>query len=135
MLHSSWIPNYDLVDIDLDAVANVQPSIRKDLYAAHVLAAEKHDLDYFKDILQNFMEARQAEIEAKEAAKAAKKASKDKRRSKAAVDDEEDADIEMHDAGAEADLEEADTTVTPGVEASNKKKRKQPEDPNVSNIL
>ena len=81
--------------------------MRKDLAAAHMLAAERHDLDYFKDILKNFMEARAADIEAKEAAKAAKKASKAKRKSKPAVGGEEDEDIEMGDAPAEVESEEA----------------------------
>jgi hypothetical protein len=116
---SGWIPNFDLVDLDFDTVADVSTNMRKDLFAAHQLAAERHDLDYFKEILKNFMEARAAEIEAKEAAKAAKKASKAKRKSKPAADAVDDEDVEMADAPAEAESEDA------GGEASGAEKPKK----------
>lgn len=106
-----WIPNYDLVDLDFDDVATVTTNMRKDLAAARQLAAEKHDLDYFKEILKNFMEAKEAERAAKEAAKAEKKAkkaaaSKKEKKSTKAVTDE-DEDVEMADAIGEPDSDEA----------------------------
>lgn len=55
--------------------------MRKDLQAAYELAAEGHDLDYYKDLLQQFQE----ELVAKEEAKKSKK-------SKAAVADSMDID-------------------------------------------
>jgi hypothetical protein len=115
---SSWIPNTDLVDLDFETVGNVTSNMRKDLASAHLLAAERHDLDYFKEILKNFMEARAAELEAKEAAKAAKKAVKSKRKSKAADVEE---DVEMPDVAPEADSEGMEVVDS---EKKNKKKRK-----------
>lgn len=56
-----WIPNYDLLEIDFEEIANSNTTLRKDLTMARKLAAEKHDLNYFKDILRSFTEAREAE--------------------------------------------------------------------------
>ncbi|KAH8602880.1 hypothetical protein B0O99DRAFT_14557 [Bisporella sp. PMI_857] len=105
-----WVANYDLVDMDVDTVGNVSDKMRKDLQAAHLLAAEQNDLDYFKDILANFMQAKAAEAAEKEAAKAAKQASKEaskskqrKSISKAVVD--EDEDVEMEDAAEDQNSE------------------------------
>lgn len=104
---SSWIPNYDLVEIDFDDVANVSTNMRKDLAAARILAAEKHDLDYFKEILKNFMEQREADRLAKEAAKAEKKAKKaaSKKEKKSADTVADDEDVDMADAFGEPDDE------------------------------
>jgi hypothetical protein len=104
--------------------------MRKDLHAAHLLAAERHDLDYFKEILKSFMEQRAADLEAKEAAKeaakAAKKANKEKRKStKVVVEDE---DVEMGDAPLEADSEEVDAELTGAEKPKKSKKRKVPAD-------
>lgn len=113
LLYSGWIPNYDLVDLDFDDVATVTTNMRKDLAAARQLAAEKRDLDYFKEILKNFMEAKEAERALKEAAKAEKKAKKaaaskkEKKSAKAVTDDDEDEDVEMADALGEPDSDEA----------------------------
>lgn len=125
---SGWVPNTDLYDLDFDTVGEVTANMRKDLHAAHVLAAEKHDLDYFKEILKSFMEARQAEAEAKEAAKAAKKASKAKRQSKVI----EDVDVEMADAPAEPDSETAELETTSSEKPKKSNKRKAEEDAAVS---
>ncbi|RDL36660.1 uncharacterized protein BP5553_06012 [Venustampulla echinocandica] len=115
-----WIPNFDLVDLDPEEVAAPKSVTRKDLQAAYQLAAEQHNLQYYKDVLRDFMETRAAEIAAKEAeiaakeaakeaakaAKAAKQAKKsdksEKRKSVAVVEDDEDA--EMAEA-AEVDSE------------------------------
>lgn len=67
------------------------------LYAAHQLAAENHDLDYFKNLLREFEEARVEEAAAKEAAKAAKTPKKGKK-SKEITDEADDEDVEMADA-------------------------------------
>lgn len=119
---SGWIPNYDLVDLDLDTVGDVPNNMRKDLYAAHQLAAEKNDLNYFKTVLTEFMEQKRAEEEAKEAAKAAKKAKKEKKEKAPkvvpAVDDNDD--TEMMDVSA---IPDDDATEAP---KSNQKKRKNP---------
>lgn len=71
----------------------------KGLIAAYKVAAEGHDLQYFKNLLADHQSALQQEIEeaeAQEAAKAAakaEKAKKGKRKSKGA-----DTDVEMEDA-------------------------------------
>lgn len=107
-----FIPNYDLVEIDFDDVANVTSNMRKDLAEARRLAAEKHDLEYFKDILKNFMEQRESDRLAKEAAQAEKKAKKaakkDRKSTATVVESDEDGDVEMADAIGEPDTEEAE---------------------------
>jgi hypothetical protein len=126
-LISGWIPNYDLVDMDFDEVGNVSANMRKDLAAAHQLAAEQHDLDYFKDIFKSFMEAREAERAAKEAAKAEKKAkkaaAKKEKKTPKVVEDGDDEDIDMADAPGEVDSEAPGMTA---VEEPKTKKRKPP---------
>lgn len=129
--------------MDFETVGNVTSKMRKDLAAAHLLAAEQHDLEFFKDMLKSFMEQRTLDLEAKEAAKAAKKIAKaekaaksdtprnPKRKSKVYVDEDEDAegDIEMADAPADLELED----VQVGSSAvKNKKKRKATDDGEVS---
>jgi hypothetical protein len=111
--------------MDFDEVGNVPATMRKDLAAAHQLAAEQHDLPYFKEILKNFMEAREAERAAKEAAKAEKKAkkaaAKKEKKTPKVVEDDEEEDIDMADAPGEVDSE------APGLaeaEPSKSKKRK-----------
>lgn len=89
--------------------------MRKDLIAAHELAAEKHDLEYFKGVLRDFQEAltqataeRDAKRQEKEAA-AKKKADKAKRKSTAseaaAASDEAAEDVEMEDADDSGELD------------------------------
>lgn len=114
----AWTPNTDLEDIDLDTIGEeAQGKKSKALYAAYQLAAEKHPLAYFENLLEEFEESRKAEEEAKEAAKAAKSSSKKSKKSKqTVVDDEEeiDEDIEM------ADVEETEKEQKP--KASKKRK-------------
>jgi hypothetical protein len=100
------------VEIDFEDVANVSTNMRKDLAAARILAAEKHDLDYFKEILKNFMEQREADRIAKEAAKAEKKAKKaaSKKEKKSADTIADDEDVDMADAIGEPD-DEAEPSV------------------------
>jgi hypothetical protein len=124
-LFSGWIPNHDLVDLDFDEVGNVSTTMRKDLAAAHQLAAEKRDLEYFKEILKNFMEAREAERAAKEAAKAEKKAkkaaAKKEKKTPKIIEDGDDEDVDMADAPGEVDSEAPAMTE---VEEVKTKKRK-----------
>lgn len=137
--YSGWIPNYDLVDLDLEEVGSVDAKMRKDLYQAHKLAAEKHDLDYYKQVLREFEEQRAAEAEAKAAAKAAKEANKSsgksKKKTKASAEagEEENEDVEMADA--EGDLEVDEGTEEKKPKASKKRKAvADAEDPNVSGL-
>jgi hypothetical protein len=92
--------------------------MRKDLYQAHKLAAEKHDLVFFKQLLREFEEAKVAENEAKaaaeeakaaaKAAKEAKSANKTKKKAKstAVAEDEEIEDVDMPDAEGELVVDE-----------------------------
>ncbi|KAI0508409.1 hypothetical protein F5B22DRAFT_404603 [Xylaria bambusicola] len=92
----SWTPNTDLSELDATTVADViTTKMRKDLQAAHLLAAESHDLDYYKNVLREFEEQRLAKAEAKKSkVKTPKKSSK-------AVDD--DGDVDMDDVENEAE--------------------------------
>ncbi|KAI0104814.1 hypothetical protein GGR51DRAFT_220832 [Nemania sp. FL0031] len=91
----SWTPNTDLTELDPTAVSDmVTAKMRKDLQAAHLLAAEGHDLDYYKNVLREFEEQRLAKAEAKKT-----KAKTPKKASKAA---DEDGDVDMDDAEDDA---------------------------------
>ncbi len=94
-ISSSWTPNTDLSELDPTTVADiVTAKMRKDLQAAHLLAAEGHDLDYYKNVLREFEEQRLAKAEAKKS-----KAKTPKKSSKAADDD---GDVDMEDVEDEA---------------------------------
>lgn len=112
-IYSGWVSNKDLITLDPEKLLEqVNAKMRKDLQAAHELAAENHDLDYYKDVLQQFQEElieKQKAAEAKAAAAATPKASKKK--SKATVDE----DVDMDDIDDEPS-------------AKKDKKRKNPED-------
>ncbi|KAI0447419.1 hypothetical protein F4803DRAFT_546308 [Xylaria telfairii] len=92
----SWTPNTDLSELDASTVGDmVTAKMRKDLQAAHLLAAEGHDLDYYKNVLREFEEQRLAKAEAKKS-----KTKTPKKSTKAA--DEEEGDVEMDDVEEEA---------------------------------
>lgn len=121
---SAWQPNTDLIPFDLEAtkkeVETGNPGKKnKQLWEAFQIAAEGHDLNYFKDVLASHEQAIQEDDLIKEAKreekaeKAAKKAAS-KRKSTAAVDDE---DVEMGDAD--------DTTAASAKKAKPSKKRKK----------
>lgn len=96
-IYSGWVVNTELIELDPEAIKDIKmDKMRKDLAAAHRLAAETHPLSYYKDVLQNFQE----ELLELEKAKAAKAAATPKgKKSKAAVS--EDEDVEMADASDE----------------------------------
>ena len=118
-LSSGWIPNTDLSNLDLDTIGS-QPEKgkSKSLNRAYQVAAEKHDIGYFKLMLQEHQQALQAEAEAKAAKKNAK-SSKSKAKAAAAPADE---DEEMPDAGDNMDFNEDDADDAP---KSKSKKRKK----------
>jgi hypothetical protein len=97
--YSAWIPNTDLTPLSVEDVTNFSEKGKaKNLVAAYHVAAEEHDLQYFKDMLAEHMQAMiedQEAREAKAAEKAAKADKKKKRKSTEAVDDE---DVDMDDA-------------------------------------
>lgn len=119
-IHSSWTPNYDLNELDAATVGGmVTPKMRKDLQAAHVLASEGHDLDYYKNVLREFEEQRLAKLEAKKTkVKTPKKSSK-------ATDEE--GDLEMDDIEDEAG--------EPSEKKPKSKKRKAEDETSVSICL
>ncbi|KAF2013214.1 hypothetical protein BU24DRAFT_464029 [Aaosphaeria arxii CBS 175.79] len=95
----AWQVNTDLQDLDLDAIkkdveAGNSQKKTKGLWEAYQIAAEGHDLSWFKDVLEGHEQAMQHDADEKEAAAAAKKekeaAKKGKRKSLAAEDVEED---------------------------------------------
>lgn len=98
---SAWIHNADLTPITPQECKDVSEKGKsKNLIAAYQVAAEGHDLDYFKEMLNDFelaVQQAQEEQEAKAAAKAAKEEKKKKRKSMEVVEGAEDE--EMEDAG------------------------------------
>jgi len=103
-----------LEDLDVTTVGSVKHSkMSKALVEAHTLAAENHDLQYFKDLLDEHAVAQQQELEelaakeeARVAAQAAKEAAKETaktpKKGKKAKSDGDDEDVEMGDADEEA---------------------------------
>jgi len=127
--------------LDFETVGTVPIKTRKDLQAAHQLAAERHDLDYYKDVLKTFMEHKEAELlaqqeaaEAKEAkaaeareakeAKAAKAKASKAAKSQKTMNGDDDNDVDMADA--DGDSEGA---------SSVSKKRKADDEVNVRTFL
>ncbi|KAG8164892.1 hypothetical protein KVR01_005167 [Diaporthe batatas] len=113
-----WVSNKDLVDLDSDKVSDlITPKMRKDLQLAHEIAAEGHNLEYYKDLLQQFQEElieKQKAAEAKAAAAATPKKSKKQAKSSADVED-----VEMEDVDDEPPTTKA---------KKSEKKRKNTED-------
>ncbi|EDN06145.1 conserved hypothetical protein [Histoplasma mississippiense (nom. inval.)] len=97
----AWIPNTDLTPLDPESCKDVNEKGKtKSLVEAYRVAAENHDLQYFKDMLadhQRALEQDQEEREARAAAKAAKQEKK-KRKSMDVTDEQED---ETADVGTE----------------------------------
>ena len=107
LVASAWIPNTDLKPIGPADCKDVSEKGKgKQLLAAYAVAAESHDLQYFKDLLaehQLALDAENQELEAQAAAKTASKASKDSKKKKPQPKSSTDADgdVEMEDAGTE----------------------------------
>ncbi|KAL1870430.1 hypothetical protein Daus18300_005116 [Diaporthe australafricana] len=101
-----WVSNKDLVDLDPEKVVEqITPKMRKDLQLAHQIAAEEHDLDYYKDLLQQFQEElieKQQAAEAKAAAAATPKKSKKQAKSSTDVEDVEMEDVDNEPSTAKA---------------------------------
>ena len=115
--------NTDLQPLDVEEVrkeveADKQGKKSKALWEAYKIAAEGHDLQWFKSMLEDHEKALQADVEEKLAAEAKKqeKKEKGKRKSVPAATEEPD-DVEMDDAPEE----EEDTTK----KAKGSKKRKK----------
>jgi cobalamin biosynthesis protein CobT len=116
VIHSTWLVNTGLTPLEPEECTTKPIKMSKSLQQAYAIAAEGHDLDFYKQVLADFQEesarleaeaqTKKEEAETKAAAKAEKDAkakdgeAKDKkkksRKSKAADED----DIEMEDAEA-----------------------------------
>lgn len=103
----AWQVNTDLTRLSLDEVRaavekDEQGKKAKNLWEAWKVAAEGHDLEYFKQLLMDHEKAMAEDAEeraAKEAEKAEKAAKKAKRKSKGS----EEEDVEMEDAAGSSD--------------------------------
>ena len=122
MPYSAWQVNYDLLPFDLDDVKKEVESSNptkknKALSEAYVIAAEGHDLDWFKSMLADHEEAIQEDIATKQAKaeEKAKKATKATKRKSTAGDVSDD--VDMEDAGDDA------TASTKKAKASKKRKK------------
>ena len=81
LYHSAWIVNTELTPLDpADCKNVVDKGKSKHLLEAYKIAADNHDLSYFKEMLVDHMNAMQEDAEIK-AEKEAKKANKAKRKS------------------------------------------------------
>lgn len=101
---SAWIPNTDLAPLNPEDCKDVSEKGKgKALIAAYQVAAENHDLEHFKTLLEEHAAAIQADEDARlaketeKAEKASKASEKKKRKSEAKVED-----VEMEDADADA---------------------------------
>ncbi|KAL5337836.1 hypothetical protein BJX70DRAFT_224726 [Aspergillus crustosus] len=114
----AWIPNTDLAPLDPTTCKEVSEKGKaKALVAAYHVAAENHDLAYFKDLLtdhQHAIEQEEEERDAQAAAKAAAKAEKDAKKNKRKS-------MEIHD---DVDMEDAAESKQP---KSSKKRKKEAE--------
>ncbi|KAI9780827.1 MAG: hypothetical protein M1835_004425 [Candelina submexicana] len=114
----AWMPNTDLQTLDPEACkTTTEKGKSKDLYAAYQVAAEQHELQFFKDMLADHQAAMLEDPEAKTT-----KSKKGKRKSKDAVEDAEDVDMEDADDGMDVDDDEVET------KAKGSKKRKKATD-------
>ncbi|OAP59778.1 hypothetical protein AYL99_04780 [Fonsecaea erecta] len=98
-----WIHNKDLTPLTPDECKDVQEKGKsKPLLAAYKVAAEGHDLQFFKNMLDEHAAALQYEFDMKEAREAEKaaKTDKKKRKSEAKVETE---DVEMEDADVDVE--------------------------------
>ncbi|OCL02347.1 hypothetical protein AOQ84DRAFT_382766 [Glonium stellatum] len=105
----AWQVNTDLQPLDMDEIKrdvaeNNQGKKTKALWEAYKVAADEHDLQWFKDMLVEHEKALVKDMEEKAAEDAKKQSKKDKTRRKSnAVDDEDDAEIEMDDVGEDGE--------------------------------
>jgi hypothetical protein len=118
---SAWQVNTELQRLDMDEIKDIvdrgdQGKKAKALWGAYEIAAKNHDLQYFKDMLNEHdkvMQEEQALLMAKEEEKQAKK----ERKSKAKEVADKDGDVDM-----------ADSDAAPKKKASNKRKKASDEE-------
>ncbi|KAF2270614.1 hypothetical protein CC78DRAFT_596243 [Lojkania enalia] len=119
----AWQVNTDLQplvveDIKKDVSSGNQGKKSKALWDAYQIAAEDHDINWFKEMLNDHEKAVQADVEEKAAAEAKKQEKKEKAaRRKSAAAAEESEDDEMEGAGDE------DVSSTKKAKLSKKRKK------------
>ncbi|OAP54176.1 hypothetical protein AYL99_11711 [Fonsecaea erecta] len=102
-----WIRNTDLTALTPDECKDVSTRGRaKPLLAAYKIAAEGHDLQFFKDILDEHAMALQYELDMREAEKAEKASNPDKRKRKSEVKVKTE-DAKMEDTDVDVEPKEA----------------------------
>ncbi|KAF4982973.1 hypothetical protein F66182_17086, partial [Fusarium sp. NRRL 66182] len=152
----AWIPNTDLSPLDPEQCKEIsEKGKQKQLIAAYKVAAEGHDLQYFKSLLADHQRAIQQEAEEREAAaaekaalkaekEAAKEAAKEEKKKKRKSVAAETEDVEMADAEegdkkakpkkrkkeAGSDVEDEKPAKTP--KTTTKLKLSTPKDPNAN---
>ncbi|KAF2850735.1 hypothetical protein T440DRAFT_83498 [Plenodomus tracheiphilus IPT5] len=125
----AWQVNTELLDFDIEAVkkdveTGKQGKKNKALWEAYQVAAEGHDLEHFKKLLEaheSAMQEETAKLEEKEQLKKEKAEKATKRKSIAAAGSE---DVEMEDAGDDA---------TPSTKKKTTKKRKKSDESDAEN--
>ncbi|KAJ5475088.1 hypothetical protein N7539_008154 [Penicillium diatomitis] len=128
----AWIPNTQLTPITPEECKDVpEKGKAKGLIAAYKVAAEGHDLDYFKQMLADHEAAIQQEIEEEEAAEAAKAAAKaEKEAAKEAAKAEKEAakkatKNKRKSKGAETDVEMEDVDDSKKAKPASKKRKNE----------
>jgi hypothetical protein len=106
----------DIEEVKKQVEAGNTQKKKKALWEAYEVAAEEHDLQWFKDMLEGHEKALQVDAEEK-AANAAKKQEKKEKKNRKSIAVEESEDVEMEDAD--------DMGSTPAKKPKQSKKRKK----------
>ncbi|KAI9792575.1 MAG: hypothetical protein M1816_002095 [Peltula sp. TS41687] len=124
----AWMVNTDLFDLDLDAIEDQPKKPRKGaIDEAYKIAAEKHSLEWFKEVIKAHNEAiaaeedegAEAEEEQAKADAEVKRPKAKKRKSKAAAEEVQDVDMEDVDQ-----MEFEDQEPEPEKKSKSKKRKK-----------
>ncbi|KAJ4344898.1 hypothetical protein N0V95_006098 [Ascochyta clinopodiicola] len=93
---------FDVEDVKKDVESGNSTKKNKALWSAYEIAAEGHDLAYFKTMLASHEAALQEDAEQREAKEAEKKEKKDKAAKRKSTTAAESDDVDMEDAGDDA---------------------------------
>ncbi|PGH01328.1 hypothetical protein AJ80_09018 [Polytolypa hystricis UAMH7299] len=98
----SWISNTGITPLDTSTCKDISEKGKsKNLLAAYQVAAENHDLQWYKDMLEEHQRALQQDEEEREARVAAKATKQDKKKRKSMDVSDQQEDEEMEEAGEE----------------------------------
>ena len=112
---SAWQVNTDLLPFDLEEVkkdveTGNQGKRNKALWEAYQIAAEGHDLAYFKEMLSAHETAMQEDLEQKEQKEQQKKEKTEKAAKRKSTAAEKSEDVDMEDADAATSAKKAKAT-------------------------